>query len=108
MDRISLLNAAWPRAFWFSYVAFGLFEIWVWLRDRRTPSGEDADRGSLRAVVAVIAAGIFVAFYAANAFDFARLTPVEARGAAGGPGLDSPSAWAWEAGFRSWRYSWPA
>lgn len=74
MDQIWLLNAGWPRAFWFSYAAFGLFEVWVWLRDRRAASGEDADRGSLRAVVVVIVAGIFAAFYAANAFDFARLT----------------------------------
>jgi len=76
MDRIWLLNAGWPRAFWVSYAAFALFEVWVWLRDRRGASGQDADRGSLRALVAVIAAGIFVAFFVAYtpSTAFARLT----------------------------------
>jgi protein-S-isoprenylcysteine O-methyltransferase Ste14 len=75
MGQVWLLNAGWPRAFWFSYAAFGLFEIWVWLRDRRGASGQEADRGSLRTLVAIIAAGIFVAFLVAYnpATTFARL-----------------------------------
>ena len=72
MDRIWLLDTGWPRAFWFSYAAFALFEVWVWLRDRRGASGRDADRGSLRALVAIIAVGIFAAFFVAR-FEFARL-----------------------------------
>jgi protein-S-isoprenylcysteine O-methyltransferase Ste14 len=73
MDNAWLLTIGWPRAFWCSYLVFGLFEAWVWLRDRRAASGENLDKGSLRAVVLVIIAGIFTAFYVANAFEFARL-----------------------------------
>jgi protein-S-isoprenylcysteine O-methyltransferase Ste14 len=67
-----ILTTGWPRAFWSSYAAFCLLEAWIWLRDRRRASGEDADRGSLRVVVLIVAAGIFAAFYAARAFEFAR------------------------------------
>lgn len=74
MDRVWLLTDGWPRAFWSSYAAFCLFEVWVWLRDRNNPGGEDADRGSLRVVAGTIAAGIFVAFYAAHAIEFTRIT----------------------------------
>ena len=73
MDHAWLLTVGWPKAFWSSYVVFGLFEAWVWRRDRRAASGENVDKGSLRAVVLVIIAGIFTAFYVANAFDFARI-----------------------------------
>jgi protein-S-isoprenylcysteine O-methyltransferase Ste14 len=75
MGEIWLLNAGWPRAFWISYAAFAVFEVWVWLRDRRDASGQDADRGSLRILVAIIAAGIFAAFFVAYtpATAFARL-----------------------------------
>jgi len=81
MGQIWLLNAGWPRAYWFSYATVALFEVWVWLRDRRGVTGESADRGSLRIVLAAIAAGLLAAFYAARAADFARLTAwkVEAR-----------------------------
>lgn len=72
MDPIWLLNAGWPRAFWCSYAAFCLFELWVWRRDRRAASGADADRGSLRILVIVLAAGIFAAFFVANAVPSAR------------------------------------
>jgi protein-S-isoprenylcysteine O-methyltransferase Ste14 len=80
MGQVWLLNAGWPRAFWFSYAAFAVFEVWVWLRDRRGASGQDADRGSLRVLVAVISAGIFAAFFVAYnpATAFARLTPWQA------------------------------
>lgn len=74
MDRAWLLNAGWPRAFWFSYAAFALFESWVWLRDRRAASGADADRGSLRTLVIVLGVGIFAAFFVANAVQAARFT----------------------------------
>lgn len=74
MGQIWLLNAGWPRAYWFSYAAVALFEVWVWLRDRRGVTGESADRGSLRIVLAAIAVGLLAAFYAARAADFARLT----------------------------------
>jgi protein-S-isoprenylcysteine O-methyltransferase Ste14 len=74
MAQIWLLNAGWPRAYWFSYATVALFEIWVWLRDRRGVTGESADRGSLRIVLAAIAVGLLAAFYAARAADFARLT----------------------------------
>lgn len=73
MAQIWLLNAGWPRAYWFSYATVALFEIWVWLRDRRGVTGESADRGSLRIVLAAIAVGLLAAFYAARAADFARL-----------------------------------
>jgi protein-S-isoprenylcysteine O-methyltransferase Ste14 len=75
MGQIWLLNAGWPRAFWLSYAAFAVFEVWVWRRDRRGASGQDADRGSLRILVAIIAAGIFAAFFVAYnpATAFARL-----------------------------------
>ncbi len=81
MGQIWLLNAGWPRAYWFSYATVALFEVWVWLRDRRGVSGESADRGSLRIVLGAIAVGLLAAFYAARAADFARLTAwkVEAR-----------------------------
>jgi len=86
MHQAWLLNAGWPRAFWISYGAFALFETWVWLRDRRAGGGEDADRGSLRTLVAVIAAGIFAAFLVAYnpVTSFARLGawPAETRLAA--------------------------
>jgi protein-S-isoprenylcysteine O-methyltransferase Ste14 len=73
MDHAWLLTVGWPKAFWSSYVVFGLFEAWVWRRDRRAASGENLDKGSLRAVVLVIIAGVFTAFYVAKAFDFARI-----------------------------------
>jgi protein-S-isoprenylcysteine O-methyltransferase Ste14 len=80
MEPIWLLNEEWPRAFWFSYAVLALFEVWVWLRDRRGASGQDADRGSLRTLVAVIAAGLFAAFLVAYnpATAFARLTAWQA------------------------------
>jgi protein-S-isoprenylcysteine O-methyltransferase Ste14 len=74
MDQAWLLNAGWPRAFWCSYAAFALFELWVWRRDRRAASGADADRGSLRVLVAVLAVGIFAAFFAAYGVKQARFT----------------------------------
>lgn len=73
MDQVWLLSDGWPRAFWSSYLVFGLFETWVWLRDRRAASGTSADKGSLGAVVLVIIAGIFAAFYVSHTFEFARL-----------------------------------
>lgn len=73
MDPAWIVTDGWPRAFWCSYVAFGLFEAWVWLRDRRAASGQSADKGSLGAVVLVIIAGVFAAFYASHAFGFARI-----------------------------------
>ncbi|KRA65141.1 hypothetical protein ASD79_19700 [Caulobacter sp. Root655] len=84
MANTWLLTVGWPRAFWISYAAFFLFETWVWLRDRRVASGQDADRGSLRAMVLGIGVGLFVAFYVSHAFDFARITQwkAEARAAA--------------------------
>jgi protein-S-isoprenylcysteine O-methyltransferase Ste14 len=68
------LNAGWPRAFWCSYAGFALFELWIWRRDRRAASGADADRGSLRILVTVLAVGIFAAFFVANAVPAARFT----------------------------------
>ena len=73
MGPIWILNEGWPRAFWCSYLVFGLFETWVWLRDRRAASGRSADKGSLGAVVLLLIAGIFAAFYVSHAFEFARL-----------------------------------
>lgn len=73
MDHAWLLTLGWPKAFWSSYVVFGLFEAWVWLRDRRAASGENQDKGSLRAVIMVIIAGVFTAFYVSNALEFARI-----------------------------------
>ncbi len=78
MDHVWLLTVGWPRAFWTSYMVFGLFEAWVWWRDRRAATGVSADKGSLGAVVLVIIAGIFTAFYVANAFEFARIVAWEA------------------------------
>ena len=74
MDQAWLLNAGWPRAFWTSYAVFALFELWVWLRDRRAASGADADRGSLRALVIILGVGIFAAFFVANTAPAARFT----------------------------------
>ena len=86
MNQAWLLTAGWPRAFWISYATFALLEIWVWLRDRRTTDGQEADRGSLRILVAVIAVGLFGAFFVAYnpATAFARLAAglAESRAAA--------------------------
>lgn len=56
-------NAFWRELFWISYVAWGLFEFWVFSRDRRAVSGQKQDGGTIFAVIGLIMAAIFIAFW---------------------------------------------
>jgi protein-S-isoprenylcysteine O-methyltransferase Ste14 len=56
----------WREVFWASFAAWGLVEVSIWLRDRRSVMGQRSDRGSM--------IGIFVSIFAAiyGALHFAR------------------------------------
>jgi protein-S-isoprenylcysteine O-methyltransferase len=64
-------------AFWATYAAWGLTEVWVFSRDRRRVAGRSADRGSLWAIVVVIVLAIFVAFGARARLPGARIAAGE-------------------------------
>jgi protein-S-isoprenylcysteine O-methyltransferase len=60
-------DPVWPRAFWASYLAWALMELWVLGRDRRRAKGTSKDGGSRPLIVILIFAGLFGAFSAAYA-----------------------------------------
>jgi len=63
----------WRAIFWLSYGAWGLFEVWVFSRDRRAVTGEKRDSGSLYVLVTLIVLGILLAFTAPHIAPFARV-----------------------------------
>jgi protein-S-isoprenylcysteine O-methyltransferase len=64
MQAIPLIysNPVLARWFWVSFTAWGLLEIWVWLREAGGTKGENRDRGSRIWVVAWVWIGIYAAF----------------------------------------------
>jgi Putative protein-S-isoprenylcysteine methyltransferase len=60
-------------AFWISYWAWILMEIWIFSRDIKKGSGEKKDRGTFLLIVVLISAGITTAFYAPHVWPFARI-----------------------------------
>ena len=57
-------NETWAAIFSSSYLAWFLMELWIRLRDRRKPDGEDADRGSAPLISLMILIAIAGAFAA--------------------------------------------
>jgi protein-S-isoprenylcysteine O-methyltransferase len=55
----------WRSAFWASYLAWCLMELWVLGRDRRRAKGKSKDGGSRLLIVILLFAGLFGAFTAA-------------------------------------------
>jgi protein-S-isoprenylcysteine O-methyltransferase len=68
-------NAFWREVFWVSYAAWALFELWVSSRDRRAVSGRRQDGGSIFAVIGLIVAAIFIAFWGPWLAPWARIAP---------------------------------
>jgi protein-S-isoprenylcysteine O-methyltransferase len=60
-------------AFWTSYFAWILMEMWIFSRDRRAASGQRKDRGSVFFIIASISAGQTLAFYAPHLWPWARI-----------------------------------
>jgi len=60
-------------AFWISYGAWCVMEIWIFSRDRRATTGEKKDRGSMFFIVLTITAGITLAFYAPHLWPGAKM-----------------------------------
>lgn len=60
------------NAFWLSYWAWIVMEVWIFSRDIRKGTGEKKDRGSFFLIVGMIAAGITAAFYAPHIWPFAN------------------------------------
>ena len=59
--------------FWASYMAWIVFEIWVFSRDRRKASGEKKDRGSLFVIILLITVGLSLAFNAPRLWPWASI-----------------------------------
>ncbi len=59
--------------FWSSYIAWCLFEFWVFSRDRKKASGEKKDRGSLFVIIVLITAGLSLAFNAPRLWPWATI-----------------------------------
>lgn len=60
-------------AFWISYFAWILMEIWIFSRDLRAAPGERKDRGSVFVIILAISAGMTLAFYAPHLWPWARI-----------------------------------
>jgi protein-S-isoprenylcysteine O-methyltransferase Ste14 len=67
------IHPLWRLIFWISYLAWALFEIWVFSRDRRAVRGQNADGGSLPAIVLLLLIGIFTAFGAPYVLRLGRM-----------------------------------
>lgn len=67
------MNSQTQTAFWVSYWAWALMEIWIFSRDRRKASGEKKDRGSVFVLIVLITLGISTAFMAPHVWRFARI-----------------------------------
>jgi protein-S-isoprenylcysteine O-methyltransferase Ste14 len=76
--------AGWLTALEASYIAWLAVEVWIFSRDRRPVVGASADRGSLRAMVWIIAGSIFLAFEAAFGVRGARIAGLQPVGYAAG------------------------
>ena len=61
------------EAFWISYIAWCLLEVWIFSRDRRAATGKGKDYGSVFVNIFLIAAGNTVAFMAPFAWPWARI-----------------------------------
>ena len=64
----------WQQAFWFSFVAWMLIEMWIGARDRRAASGAKKDRGSKLLIYALVWIGIAAAFASPYSIPEARIT----------------------------------
>jgi len=60
-------------AFWVSYWAWILMEIWIFSRDLRRAPGERRDRGSFFLIMVTIGGGVTAAFYAPHLYPWARI-----------------------------------
>jgi protein-S-isoprenylcysteine O-methyltransferase len=61
------------NAFWISYMAWILMEVWIFSRDIKKGSGEKKDRGTFLLIVLCISAGITTAFYAPHIWPWAHI-----------------------------------
>jgi protein-S-isoprenylcysteine O-methyltransferase len=59
------LSSVWRRAFWMSWAAWILTELWVFSRDRRAALGEMRDANSRALLVGLISLGATLAFFLA-------------------------------------------
>lgn len=62
-------------AFWISYFAWIVMEIWIFSRDRRAAAGVRKDHGSIFVIIVMISAGQTLAFYAGDLWPWARIVP---------------------------------
>jgi protein-S-isoprenylcysteine O-methyltransferase len=60
-------------AFWISYIAWCLLEVWIFSRDRRAASGKGKDYGSVFVNIFLITAGNIVAFMAPFVWPWAHI-----------------------------------
>ena len=65
--------AVMKLAFWISYWAWILMEIWIFSRDLKKGSGERKDRGSVFVIIVAITAGITVTFMAPHLWPWAKM-----------------------------------
>jgi len=76
MSNIHVLFApgAMQTAFWISYWAWILMEVWIFSRDIRKGTGQKKDRGSFILIMVLITVGITTAFYAPHLWPWATIT----------------------------------
>lgn len=60
-------------AFWVSYWAWILMEVWIFSRDMKKGSGEKKDRGSIFGIFAGIGGGVTLAFWAPHLWPWAAM-----------------------------------
>ena len=68
-----MASPTWRTAFLVSYLGWAVMEMWIFSRDRRPAKGVSSDRGSLRALVMLVWAGLGGAFVAAQQVGSARI-----------------------------------
>jgi protein-S-isoprenylcysteine O-methyltransferase len=68
-----LANTQWYAAFWISYWAWILMEIWIFSRDRKKAAGQKKDRGSVFFIGLLISAGNTAMFLAPHLWRWARI-----------------------------------
>lgn len=74
---MTLLFNQWPQwrwIFWVSYSVWGTMELWLIRRDARPVQGENRDRGSRYAFMALLPAGLVGAFLAPGILPQANIT----------------------------------
>jgi protein-S-isoprenylcysteine O-methyltransferase len=63
----------WRQIFWDSYIVWVVFEVWVFTRDRKRVAGTARDQGSIILLVALLVAGLILAFTLPRTTPFARM-----------------------------------